>query len=322
VVHHLRERREVHLPARFAHAECEVGILAVGRHIAFVETAEFAEQRRRQKQRSARAVIRAAHVIEFGRRGITQPAVVPGRGVAPQDPARFLQASVRVQQHRAGHAGVGVLREHVEQCIQPASHRLGVVVEEADVLAARELQRLVAGAQEPQVLRVLVVAQSRDVAQRGHLGIAGGVLQHQHFETGGIPARLQGAQATRGVVELAVSRHHDGHARRGHLREMHAFQQRRHVRLPRSDRCRLGRRRVRRQRGTLRQVQGIAGATQAREHRAQRAREFPTGGCKQGARCGLECRCVRLQCRGARAAIGQRVLRVVQVQRQRYRLIP
>ena len=284
-VHHLRERGEVHLPARFAYPEREVRILAVGGDVALVETAEFAEQCRRQQQRRARAVIRAAHVVEFGRGGVAQPAIVPRRGIAPQDAAGFLQAPVRIQQHRAGHAGVGVLREHVEQRVQPARHRLGVVVEEADVLATRELQGLVAGTQEAEVLRILVVAQPGDVAQRGHPGIAGGVLQHQYFERRGIATGLQRAQATRGVIELAVGRHHDGHARRGHVREMHAFQQGRHVHLRRNGRC--GYRRVRRQRGTLRQLQGFAGAAQARAQRAQRTREFPTGGCQQCARCVL-----------------------------------
>ena len=210
VVHHPRERRVVHLQTELADPEAEVGILAIGRRVTRIEAAQPREQRARQQQRRAGTIVDPSHVVELGSVRIAEPAVVPRRRIAPHDAAGFLQPAIGEQQHGAGDPGIRMQVEHLQQRVQPARRDFGVVVEEADVLAAGQFEGLVARAQEAEVLGILVVAQARHRAQRGHGRIAGGVLQNQHFRAGHRRVRLQRAQAARGVVRLAPGRDDDG----------------------------------------------------------------------------------------------------------------
>ena len=90
-----RQRLVVHLAAGGAHGEGEIDVLVIRRRVARVEAAELAEQRGRDREARAGAVVDFAQVVVLGLVGIVVAAAVPRRAVAPDDAARLLQAAVR-----------------------------------------------------------------------------------------------------------------------------------------------------------------------------------------------------------------------------------
>ena len=130
VVHDPGSRLVQCLQADPPQAEAQIGILEIGRRVAFIETAQAGEHRPFDHQRGAGTVIHLAHVVVHGRGGILQPAEIPARGILPDDPAGFLQPPVRIQQFGPDSAGARPMPEQRHHRLQPAVQHLRVVVEE------------------------------------------------------------------------------------------------------------------------------------------------------------------------------------------------
>src|ERR1700752_2233795 len=73
------------------------------------------------------------------------------RSIAPNDPSRFLQAAIRIDQFRAHQSRVLPLIEDAEESRQPTLGDLRVIVQKEKVIAASTCGRSVATVKEPDV---------------------------------------------------------------------------------------------------------------------------------------------------------------------------
>src|SRR6185437_11578003 len=90
---HFRGRLVIDFPPRLAYPKCEIGILAVGRRITFVEPAEPFEQRPLDQQRRAGTIVGFAQIVVLRLARLVVAAEIPSRTVAPQNAAGFLQSA-------------------------------------------------------------------------------------------------------------------------------------------------------------------------------------------------------------------------------------
>ena len=167
-MHHHRSRLVQHARTGGAHREGEIGVFVVGRRVARIEAAQRFEQRARECDRRAAAVVGIAHIREpaIVRRFVA--AVVPAGTIGEHHPAGLLQAAVGIDQPGADQADLRMLSESVEHRVQPAGLRHGVVVEEDDEIAARQLRAVVAGGNEPAVGSAREQADAVDLRELRH----------------------------------------------------------------------------------------------------------------------------------------------------------
>ena len=204
-----------------AHREGEVGVFVISRRIARIETAERLEQRARDRDRRAAHVIGVAHIGEPAIvRGFIA-AVVPAGTVGEHHATGFLQVAVGIHQSCPDQPDVRVLLERVQQRLQPAGLRHGVVVEEHQELAARQRRTVVAGADEAAVGFPRDDADAVDFRQLRQAVVRRGIVDHDDFERGSRRMRRQRAQAGQGMREMTMYRNHQAGPRciRGRQRE-------------------------------------------------------------------------------------------------------
>ncbi|MNN13013.1 hypothetical protein D3C81_1260290 [compost metagenome] len=123
---------------------------------------------------------------------------------------------------RADQAGIGIARERVEQRVQPARLRNGVVVQQHDVLPATQAQAVIAGGDEAAVLWADVIPQAFDLRHPLGGGVAAAVVDHQDFAISNRRVRGQRPQAGQRMRAMVVDRDDDagpgavagGHAER------------------------------------------------------------------------------------------------------------
>lgn len=145
--------------------------------------------------------------------GRFETAVTPGAAIGEHHAAGFLQASIRVHQLRADQPGAGVLGKRVDQPIQPAGLRDGVVVEQYHVVAARQGDAVVAGGDETAIAGAPVVVQPLHLRQLRLRGIAAAVVHDDDLNLQQRRMRRQCAQACQRVRNVVVDRNHQRHAR-------------------------------------------------------------------------------------------------------------
>ena len=214
VVDDQRSRLVQHAQAGAAHREGEVGVLVIGRGVANIEAVKPFEQRARDRDRRAAAVIGIAHVGEPAVVGRFAATVVPAGAVGEYHAAGFLQAAVGIHELGADQAGVRMSLEGLQHRIQPARLRHGVVVEEDQELAARQRRAVVAGGDEAAIGFAGVHAQAIDPGELRQRVVRRSVVDHDQLERGPRRMRGQRAQAGEGVRERAMDRDHDAGARR------------------------------------------------------------------------------------------------------------
>ena len=130
-----------HAQSSRAHREGEVGVFVIGRRKAHIEAAELLEQGTRYRDRRAAQVVGVAQIVEPAVGRVFMASVVPAGTIGKHHAAGFLQAAVGIDQLGTDQAGIGMRLERAQQGIQPARLRHGVVVEEDQVLAARQSLR-------------------------------------------------------------------------------------------------------------------------------------------------------------------------------------
>src|SRR4026207_282112 len=84
------------LVTSFPNFKRQVCVLVIRGCVARVESAHTMEQSVWNGERCGRAIINFAQIIIFGSFWIIEFAVVPSRCISPNDPAGFLQATVRI----------------------------------------------------------------------------------------------------------------------------------------------------------------------------------------------------------------------------------
>ena len=168
--------------ALLAHCERELAVVAVEEAVALVEAAGL---------RQHRAPHREADPVDRG--GLDGVALHVGAPLERVDDGASDVAAVAAQSPdavEAGEADAGLLQRGAE-ARQPAHvAHLGVIVEEAEHVAAGQRRALIQRADEPDVLGVALVAQREGHARlaKERLGaVAGGVVDHAELE------RLAGA---------------------------------------------------------------------------------------------------------------------------------
>ena len=139
------------LEPALADGEAEVGVLVVGGRVALVEAAELVPDGARDEQAGAGAVVDRADEVEARVGRVAAAPVVPAGRVGEDDAAGLLQPAVGVDELRADGADAGAPCD-VEQRLEPAGLRLGVVVEQHQLRAGRVLRREVVAADEAEVL--------------------------------------------------------------------------------------------------------------------------------------------------------------------------
>ena len=200
--------------------ESQVRVLAVGRGIAFVETADLLPEAAADHDGGAGDIVHVLHVVEFRKIRILQAPVVPAGGIAPDDAARFLQPSVRVHQLRSGHANGGILLQELHKPFAPALIDLRVVVQEEQVLAPRLLRRLVAVPEKALVHGIAADDQALGKVVQILRRVSGDIVRDDHFEGDTVRVLKQRHQAGVGVADLVVDRQDDADQRLTDFREL------------------------------------------------------------------------------------------------------
>ena len=270
VVQHTAGRLVAHPGAECTYREGQVGVLVVGRCVARVEAAGPGEQGAWNRQRRAGAVVGLAHIGVARIVGGLEAAVAPGAAVGEHHPAGLLQASVRIQQLRHRHAGVGLGIEGRQQCVQPARLRQRVVVEEHQEPAPGLRGTVVAGGDEAAVGGAAVIAQAVHLRHPGGGVVAAAIVDHDHLAGRRRRMRGQGPQAGQGGLAVVVDRDDDAgpRGRAGHRRRQRQRRERQRGRPVQRDRWRW--RRAQLQPGPL-PGGAPAAAAQARQPAAQQA---------------------------------------------------
>ncbi len=106
-----------------------------------------------------------------------------------------------------------MLGKGVDQPVQPAGLRNGVVVEQHHEIAAGQCDAVVAGRDEAAVARTQVIVQTGDLRQLFSGGVAAAVVHDDDFHTQQRRMRRQRAQAGQGVRNVVVDRNHHRHPR-------------------------------------------------------------------------------------------------------------
>ncbi|MCW0416653.1 hypothetical protein NB689_002407 [Xanthomonas sacchari] len=273
VVHHAAGRLHQRAQAGGAYREGQVGVLVVGRHVARVETAQRQEARALDRQRRAAAVVDVAQVGIARIVGRLEAAVAPGAAIGEDHAAGILQAAVGIQQLRADQAGLRQLRERVQQRVQPARLRHGVVVEEYQVAALRARGAVVAGGDEAAVALAHVVVQADDLRQPLRRVVAAAVVDHQDLAGRGRRMRGQRTQAGEGMRDVVVDRNHDADQRCGTVRHRERRERRRFHREQRA---------LRRRQRLRMHAQPLPGAAPAARAQAGQAAPDQAGQAVQG----------------------------------------
>jgi hypothetical protein len=186
---------------RFACTEAEVRILAVGRHVALVETAEGFEKRARNEQARARAVVGFAHIVVFRLRRVVAAPVVPCGTVAPHDAARLLQAPVGVDEFAPATPAFGSRSKIARSASSDPGCTDDVVVEEKEIVAARERCAAIAVAHEPEVGHVPLEAHALHDREAIGGGFRRAVVHDEDLER---HARALGGERAQARVRVQV----------------------------------------------------------------------------------------------------------------------
>ena len=168
--------------ADLAQPEAQIGILEIGRRVAFVEAVEVGEDRAFDHQGGAGTVIHFADVIIRRERRVFQPAEIPSGGILPDYPARLLQPPVRIQQLRANRPGCWPVLEQRHHRRQPARQHLGIVIKKEQIAPPRRFRRPVAREQKAQIDLVTDQPDTLHVRQRTRIVAAPGIIDHDHFD--------------------------------------------------------------------------------------------------------------------------------------------
>ena len=172
------------LVASLAHLEGEIGILEIHRFEVGRQAAHLVPDPAGGHQGGTRQGIGLARVAEPGIPGVGAVAVIPGISAVPDDAARILQLAIGVKQLGPGQPNVVEPLEGVEQGIEPAHRRFGVVVEQRDVFAACLGHTGIAGADEALRLGVVDDPDARDDAFQFGRFVGRGVVDHDDLEAG------------------------------------------------------------------------------------------------------------------------------------------
>src|ERR1700730_7528275 len=152
------------LAPRGAHGECQIHVLVICRRKSLIESTELSEQLRRNRKTGSRTVVHLAHIVVFRLVRVIVPAVVPGRAIAPDNAAGFLQPAIRIDELGTDEPCVRMTLEDRQHRVEPARSRDGIVVKEDQDLATRIAGGAIAAADKTDVG---IVAQETHAADDG-----------------------------------------------------------------------------------------------------------------------------------------------------------
>ena len=218
-------RHVAHRASALPHLEAEVHVLHVHR-ITLVEASQFLEKLGRDKDASPGNGRHFQSLRHFRSLGLGKAVGMIWHAVVAKGDAGMLDASVRIEQPRAGQAALGMLAQSLRQRHQPALVSNRVVVEKDQKLSARRLGAGVARLGKATVLGKAHGPQAAAgllLGKPGRRPVRGGVVYYDNFRRNAHSGSFQGIEALLRKLQLAVHGNDDGDLGRGAVRRRPGF---------------------------------------------------------------------------------------------------